>query len=344
MRTEELNYHLPEELIAQAPAEPRDSSRLLLCPRYEGDFETRNFHELPDLLNVGDAIVVNTARVMHARLFGYKYPTGAKIEVLLLERIPGEKPMYRALLRRKRRLDPGDIVLFPESDLHATVIESNTEIGEDVVELGGAGDIESEIERIGVIPLPPYITDYRGEIEKYQTVYSRNKGSVAAPTAGLHFTPELFDRLNAKGIERIDVHLRVGWGTFSPIRSETLEGHKLHAEIGGIPIDSAEKINEKRKNGGRIVAVGTTVTRLLETAVDNTGKIQPFTGSTDLYITPGYTFRAIDALITNFHLPKTSLLALVAAFMGTERTLKAYEFAVRKRYRFYSFGDAMLII
>ncbi|MFH1675873.1 MAG: S-adenosylmethionine:tRNA ribosyltransferase-isomerase, partial [bacterium] len=194
------------------------------------------------------------------------------------------------------------------------------------------------------IPLPPYITDYQGELEKYQTVYSRTKGSVAAPTAGLHFTPELFDSLNEKGIERIEVHLRVGWGTFSPIRSETLEGHILHAEIGEVPGDSVNKINEIRGNGGRIIAVGTTVTRLLETASDDSGKIRPFTGSTDLYITPGYSFRAIDALITNFHLPKTSLLALVAAFLGTERTLSAYDFAVKERYRFYSFGDAMLII
>ncbi len=349
MRTDELDYNLPEGLIAQSPAVPRDSSKLLVCPRNEGSFTTRVFRELPELLNPGDILVINAAKVMPARLFGYKYPSGARIEVLLLRRLPdkeaSENPRYEVLLRRRRRLDAGDRVLFPESKLVATVVECNDEIGEDVVELSlDDGDVESEVERIGRIPLPPYITDYTGDLGRYQTVYARVSGSVAAPTAGLHFTPSVFKKLEERGIGLADVHLSVGWGTFSPIRAENLDEHNLHSEEGEITGETAARINEARRRGGRIVAVGTTVTRLLETSADQSGVIHPFKGRTDLFITPGYRYKAVDVLLTNFHLPRTSLLALVAAFMGVERTLQAYEFAIGERYRFYSFGDAMLLI
>jgi S-adenosylmethionine:tRNA ribosyltransferase-isomerase len=350
MRTDQLDYTLPEELIAQSPANPRDSSKLLLCPRKSGPFTTRIFHELPELLNPGDIIVTNAAKVMPARLFGYKHPSGAKIEVLLLEKLAGDdpsRPRFKALLKRKRRLEPGDRMLFPESALVADVIEGADEVGEDVIELsviGGVSGVEDEIERIGRIPLPPYITDYDGDMNRYQTIYASVPGSVAAPTAGLHFTKRVLDGLKRRGIERAEVHLRVGWGTFSPIRAENLEDHHLHAESGQLTRRAADQINACRKNGGRIVAVGTTVTRLLETVTDNDGIVHAFEGATDLYITPGYGFRAVDVLLTNFHLPKTSLLALVAAFMGVERTLEAYRYAVKERFRFYSFGDAMLVV
>jgi S-adenosylmethionine:tRNA ribosyltransferase-isomerase len=346
MRTDELDYELPEELIAQEPVEPRDSSRLLVCRR-DGDSLSENlFRDLPDLLEPGDVLVTNQARVMPARLFGYKYPSGARIEVFLLEQLPAcssGNPRYKALLKRRRRLEPGDSVVFPESALTATIIESNDEIGEDIVELGGIEDIQGEIEKIGDIPLPPYIKKYRGDSEKYQTVFAKITGSVAAPTAGLHFTPELLDKLKGKGIERVEGHLRVGWGTFSPIRAENIEDHNLHAEVGELSQDAADRLNEIRSKGGRIIAVGTTMTRLLETSVDENGIFHAFQGPTDLYITPGYEFKAVDVLLTNFHLPKTSLLALVSAFLGTETTLAAYQYAVERNFRFYSFGDAMLI-
>ncbi len=351
MRTDTLDYELPEELIAQAPADPRDSSRLLVCNRESGSLEIRHFRDLPDLLNPGDAIVTNSARVMRARLFGYKYPTGARIEVFLLEKMPDESPdgnpRFKALLKRRRRLTTGDVILFPESKLKAKIVESgrdDPEIGEDLVELYGAPDPEVEIERIGNVPLPPYIKEYTGDTEKYQTVFAKISGSVAAPTASLHFTPEILKRMDETEIHRVEAHLRVGWGTFSPIRAEEIEDHNLHEESGTLSADAADRINGIRKAGGRIVAVGTTMTRLLETACDNDGILHAFDGPTGLFITPGYRFRAVDILLTNFHLPRTSLLALVGAFYGVESTLEAYEFAVSERFRFYSFGDAMLII
>jgi len=351
MRTDELDYILPEHLIAQEPAEPRDSSKLLVCPRTSGPFVTHIFSELPDLLNPGDVLVTNAARVMPARLFGYRYPTGARIEVFLLEKLyspdPKSPPKYKALLRRRKRLSEGDIVLFPESNLAAKVIfyaGDKDEIGNDIVELSGVDDVECEIEKVGTVPLPPYIKSYRGDAERYQTVFSKISGSVAAPTASLHFTPELLKKLEDKGIQKIEAHLRVGWGTFSPIRVDNLDEHKLHEETGELTPDAADKINTARKNGGRVIAVGTTMTRLLESASNDDGGILPYNGPTSLYITPGYKFKAVDIMLTNFHLPKTSLLALVSSFMGLDRTLNAYKQAVNEEYRFYSFGDAMLII
>ena len=349
MRTDDLDYNLPEELIAQSPATPRDSSKLLVCSRSDSTTTPRVFRDLPDLLNPGDLLVANPAKVMPARLFGYKYPTGAKIEVFLLQQITDDpalgKCRFKSLMRRRKRLTEGDRVCFPESRLIAEVIECREDIGENIVELTVPdGDVESEIERIGRIPLPPYITDYDGDLGRYQTIYASVPGSVAAPTAGLHFTPDLIQRLHERGIERAEIHLRVGWGTFSPIRSENLEDHNLHAETGELTSDTADRINEVRRNGGRIVAVGTTVTRLLETSVDPSGVIRPFKGPTDLYITPGYSFKAVDVLLTNFHLPKTSLLALVSAFLGVDETRRAYEYAVKEKFRFYSFGDAMLVV
>ncbi len=348
MRTDALDYPLPEELIAQAPVHPRDSSRLLICSRDSDRLETRTFSDLPDLLKEGDVLVTNCARVMPARLFGYKWPTGARIEVFLLERLPDDptqpNPRFKALLRRRRRLGVGDKILFPESRMTATVVESHDEAGADVVELGSVDDVEGEIERIGRIPLPPYVKGYTGDLGRYQTIFARISGSVAAPTASLHFTPQVLKRLEGKGIQRIEGYLRIGWGTFSPIRTENLEDHNLHREYGVLPVETADRLNAVRREGGRVVAVGTTMTRLLETSVDGNGVFRPLEGFTAKYITPGYEFKGVDTLLTNFHLPRTSLLALVAAFYGVEKTLKAYKFAVRQRFRFYSFGDAMLVL
>ena len=343
MKTDELDYDLPRELIAQMPADKRDSSRLLHCPKESGPFTDHIFSDILNFLKAGDVLVMNTAKVSPMRLFGYKYPSGARIEILLLEKLTDGENRYRGLMKRRRRLEPGDIVLFPESKLMAEIIESDAELGEDIVELSGVEDVPGEIESTGRIPLPPYISEFEGDIGRYQTVYARTRGSVAAPTAGLHFTDELLRRIDEMGVKRAQVHLRVGWGTFNPIRTDEIEEHKLHAEEGEISAEDAEKINVARKNGGRVVAVGTTVTRLLETSVDSDGVVHPFSGATDLYITPGYECRAVDVLVTNFHLPRSSLLALVMAFLGTERTMEAYEYAIELRYRFYSFGDAMII-
>jgi S-adenosylmethionine:tRNA ribosyltransferase-isomerase len=351
MRTEELDYYLPEDLIAQEPVDPRDSSRLLVCNKSTGELVPRFFRDLPDLLKPGDLLVTNQARVMPARLVGYKFPSGARIEILLLEKIPDkasvDKVRFKALLNRRRRLDVGDTILFPESTMSARIVEADEELGEDIIEVGfndGTRAIESEIDRIGSVPLPPYIKSYSGDSERYQTIFAKVTGSVAAPTASLHFTDDVLKRLEERGIGRVECHLRVGWGTFSPIRSDNLEDHSLHEELGEISEDVCRKINETRKNGGQIVAVGTTVTRLLETASDENGLLHEFAGPTSLFITPGYRFKAVDVLITNFHLPKTSLLALVAAFMGTDMALEAYNFAIENKFRFYSFGDAMLIL
>ncbi|MCX6646224.1 MAG: S-adenosylmethionine:tRNA ribosyltransferase-isomerase, partial [bacterium] len=262
MRTDELNYYLPEDLIAQEPADPRDSSRLLVCNESTGKMEPRIFRDLPDLLKPGDLLVTNQARVMPARLVGYKFPSGARIEILLLEKIPdlvsAEKVRFKALLNRRRRLDVGDTILFPESTMSARLIEADEELGEDIIQLGfseGIGDIESEIDRIGSVPLPPYIKKYTGDSERYQTIFAKVTGSVAAPTASLHFTDDVLKRLKERGIGRVECHLRVGWGTFSPIRSENVEDHSLHEEAGEISENACRKINEVRKNGGRIVAV-----------------------------------------------------------------------------------------
>ena len=267
--------------------------------------------------------------------------------MLLLERLPNlsthGNPMFKVLLRGRRRLRDGHQVFFPESRLVVSIVKCNVENGEIIASLSGVPDVDSEIERIGHIPLPPYIKNYSGDLSRYQTIFARIPGSVAAPTAGLHFTPKVFARLLERGIDRAEIHLRVGWGTFSPIRTDKIEEHKLHAEEGTIDKETADKINATRAGGGRIIAVGTTVTRLLETATDDSGIVYPFDGPTNLFITPGYRFKAVDILITNFHLPKTSLLALVASFAGTERILEAYRFAVAERFRFYSFGDAMIV-
>ncbi|HEX9745434.1 MAG TPA: tRNA preQ1(34) S-adenosylmethionine ribosyltransferase-isomerase QueA [bacterium] len=342
MKTELLDYQLPDDRIGQTPAEPRDSSKLLHVRKNSDDFTDLIFRDLPSLLKPGDILVTNNAKVMHARLYGYKHPSGARIEVFLLEHLPGSN-RYKALLRRKRRLEPGDEVLFPESDLRCEVVEVADGLGDDVVEFSGVDDVFGEIERTGNIPLPVYITEYNGDMERYQTVYAKQEGSVAAPTAGLHFTPVLLMKINEMGVHRAEVHLRVGWGTFSPIRTEEMEDHKIHTESGEITAETADAINSARKNGGRVIAVGTTVTRMLESSVNYDGEIQPFSGPTDLYITPGFDFRAVDVLITNFHLPRSSLLALTMAFGGYAKIHAAYQHAITNGYRFYSFGDCMII-
>jgi S-adenosylmethionine:tRNA ribosyltransferase-isomerase len=347
MRTEEFDYHLPKGLIAQSPIEPRDASRLMVLDRKTGTIEHRIFHDLADYLAAGDVLICNESRVVPARLFGRKVPTGGKVELLLVAK-RGEQVWEVLTKGRKVRV--------------GTRIELNHDEGGGLVGkvVGQTGDgtrliefevpIEPLLDELGVVPLPPYIHEPLEEPERYQTIYARVKGSVAAPTAGLHFTPQLMKELEAKGVEFAFVTLHIGLDTFRPVRTETVESHPMHSEYCKLSPGAAEQVNRAKAEGGRIIAVGTTAVRVLETAA-GAGKsdqsislLAPLDGWTDLFIYPGYQFRAVDALITNFHLPCSTLLMLVAAFTGKELLDGAYREAIQRGYRFYSFGDAMLIL
>jgi S-adenosylmethionine:tRNA ribosyltransferase-isomerase len=347
MRLADFDFHLPQDRIALRPADPRDSARLLTVAA-EGTLGDRRVRDLPDLLRAGDVLVFNDTRVIPARLSGERDRAGLTVPVqaTLLKRLAPDR--WTALMKPGKRLRPGDRVTFGSGDtaLAATVSEK----GEDgavtlVFDLAG-GALDAAVARAGVMPLPPYIAALRPEDEQdrrdYQTVYARNDGSVAAPTAGLHFTPELLDALAARGIGRAFVTLHVGAGTFLPVKTEAIADHKMHAETGEISAETAEALNAARAAGGRIVCVGTTSLRLLESATDESGVVRPFAGETDIFITPGYRFRAADMLMTNFHLPKSTLLMLVSAFAGMDATRTAYAHAVSSDYRFYSYGDAGL--
>ncbi len=340
MKTTDFDYDLPPELIAQTPAEPRDSSRLLVVHRESGTFEHRIFQDIGDYLRPGDLLVCNDSRVIPARLHGRK-PTGGRIEVFLLIR-KGERT-WQALVRGKR-LRPGARVHIEDASGQevaiATIVREEAE-GARVVEFDRP--ITPLLPQVGEVPLPPYIHEPLRDPERYQTVYARVAGSVAAPTAGLHFTPELIARLEAMGVGFAFVTLHVGPGTFRPVQTEHVEEHKMHAEWGVLPAEVVEQVRAARVAGGRCVAVGTTAVRVLETAAQG-GELVPFSGWTDLFITPGFRFRVVDAMITNFHLPRSTLLMLVSAFAGRELILRAYQEAIRLRYRFYSFGDAMMLI
>lgn len=341
METKEFDYHLPEELIAQRPLGERDRSRLLCLDRRSGARSHRVFRELPRLLDRPSLLVVNDTRVFPARLLGHR-TSGGRVELLLLRRLDGEGERWRCLGRPRRKLRPGVEVDF--DGLRAVVVEADDEGL--LVSFAADGGVEAALERRGHIPLPPYIRrpDDADDRERYQTIFAADrKGSVAAPTAGLHFTDEVVGQLEAQGHQVTSVTLHVGPGTFRPVRAERLEEHRMDGEWWEVSAEAAGAIADARTAGWPVIAVGTTVVRTLESAADDQGEVAPGQGVTELFITPGYAFKVIEGLLTNFHLPRSTLLALVSAFAGREATLAAYDSAVRRRYRFYSFGDAMLI-
>lgn len=341
MKLSDFDYTLPEELIAQHPVEPRDASRLMVVPRSGGAFEHRHFRDLPEYLRPGDALVLNETRVMPARLMGHREVTGGGIEVLLLKRL--DRDRWETLVKPGRKARPGQRIIFGDGSLVGTVLET-TEVGGRVIEFSYDGVFEEVLDRLGQMPLPPYIHERLENPERYQTVYAKELGSAAAPTAGLHFTPELLERISAMGVHVEKILLHVGLGTFRPVQVEDVERHKMHSEFYTVSPETAARLNQVRAEGGRIIAVGTTSVRTLETVTTEDGVVQPGQGWTDIFIYPGYRFKAVDAMVTNFHLPKSTLVMLVSAFAGRERILNAYAEAVRLRYRFFSFGDAMLIL
>jgi S-adenosylmethionine:tRNA ribosyltransferase-isomerase len=338
-------YDLPNQKIAQNPVTPRDSSRLMVVDS-PTTYQHRRFRDLPDILRPGDLLVLNDTRVIPARLYGYKADGGAQVEILLLE----EKSLdhWLALVRPGRRLKPGTTIHFGDQSgphLTAQVLETDPDTNGRLLkfEYSGSDSLYTVFEKFGQVPLPPYITDTSADPEQYQTVYAEQPGAVAAPTAGLHFTPDLFERLDAVGIQRAKLTLHVGVGTFRPVEAENILEHSMHGEWIDVPQETVDLINGTKARGGRVIAVGTTVTRALEGSAQD-GVLQPYRGKTDLYIYPGYEFRVLDGLITNFHLPGSSLLMLVSALIGRQRLLSLYQTAIQADYRFYSFGDAMLIL
>lgn len=336
MKTSDFYYDLPKELIAQSPMENRASSRLLVYDRSEKTIEDRVFSDIIDYLRPGDVLVRNDTRVIPARIFGHREETGGTMEFLLLKRIDGKR--WECLAKPGRRAKPG--LTFRVSDeLSVTVIDT-LEDGNKIIELQYDGILEEILDRVGEMPLPPYITEKLQDQSRYQTVYAHENGSAAAPTAGLHFTPELLERISDKGIDIVDVLLHVGLGTFRPVSVENVEDHHMHSEYYRCTDEAAERINAARRNGGRIIAVGTTSCRTLESIADDDGIVHAGSGMTDIFITPGYKFKAVDALITNFHLPESTLMMLVSAFASREEVMRVYAHAVEERYRFFSFGDA----
>ena len=339
MKKSDFYFDLPEELIAQTPLERRDASRLLILNKKTGELEHRHFYDLPEYLREGDCLVMNDSRVLPARLLGCR-SSGGSVELVLLRDLGEGK--WECLSRPGRKTKPGTELSFGEGELTATVL-AVTEGGNRIVQFHYEGIFLEVLERLGKMPLPPYIKAELNDAERYQTVYSREVGSAAAPTAGLHFTQELLQKLADKGVRLCYVTLHVGLGTFRPVKEEEIEDHPMHAEFCMIPKETARIVNETKKNGGRVIAVGTTSCRTLESFASADGTLSPSSGWTDIFIYPGYTFKCIDALITNFHLPESTLIMLVSALAGRETILHAYETAVKERYRFFSFGDAMLI-
>lgn len=340
MNTSDFYYELPQELIAQTPPADRSASRLLLYDRNTRSITDGVFSDVASHLHPGDVLVRNTTRVIPARLIGVREDTGGHMEFLLLRRAEGDR--WECLAKPARRARPGQEYRVGDG-LRVRVLGDTSTEGGKLVELLYDGILEEVLDRVGQTPLPPYITERLEDPERYQTVYARERGSAAAPTAGLHFTQALLDRLRAQGVRIVDVLLHVGLGTFRPVSAERVEDHHMHAEYCEVTAEAARAINEARAAGGRVVAVGTTSVRTLESAATPDGLVQPFAGQTSIFITPGYAFRAVDALITNFHLPESTLLMLVSAFAGREEMLRVYRHAVQQRYRFFSFGDAMLI-
>ena len=340
MKTHDFWYDLPEELIAQTPLERRDGSRLMVLNRETGEIQHKHFYDVIDYLNPGDCLVMNDSRVLPARLMGHR-PTGGVVEVLLLRDL-GNK-CWECLCKPGRKMQVGNEVIFGDGELTAVVREVR-EDGNRVVEFRYEGIFLEVLERLGKMPLPPYIKEELQDQERYQTVYSREVGSAAAPTAGLHFTKELLEKIRGKGVNEAFVTLHVGLGTFRPVKAEEVTEHHMHSELCMMNAETANMLNETKRNGRRVICVGTTSCRTLESLVNDDGIFEAKSRWTDIFIYPGYTFKAMDGLITNFHLPESTLVMLVSAFAGREHVLNSYEEAVKQRYRFFSFGDAMYIV
>lgn len=336
LKTHDFYYDLPEELIAQTPAEPRDSSRLLVYDRETDTIEHKHFYDIVDYLEKGDLLVVNNTRVIPARIFGHIDGKQTTFELLLLKRM--DYTHWECIMRPARKAKKGSVIKI--SDELTAAIEDIKEYGERIVSFDFDGVFEDILERVGNMPLPPYIHETLQDKERYQTVYSKIDGSAAAPTAGLHFTPELIQKLKDKGVEFAQVLLHIGLGTFRPVKAENILDHEMHTEYYEIDKETAEQINRAKLEGRRVIAVGTTSVRTLETVADEHGFVRPEKGNTKIFIYPGYKFKAVDALITNFHLPESTLIMLVSALVGREKTLEIYNEAVKERYRFFSFGDS----
>ena len=341
LKKSDFFYELPEELIAQTPVEPRNASRMMCVDRTTGEISHSHFYNLCEKLKEGDLLVMNDSRVIPARLYGEKVSNGTFIEFLLLEQ-KGDK-LWEIICRPGKKAKVGTEFSFGGGRLTAKVVEVK-EDGNRIVQFSCEGNFFTALEDVGQMPLPPYITKKLEDNERYQTVYSRELGSAAAPTAGLHFTPEMLDELRSRGVRTAFVTLHVGLGTFRPVKEENVLDHKMHSEHYFMPQETAALINETKKNGGRVIAVGTTSCRTLESVASFYDKIEEHEGYTDIFIYPGYKFKCIDGLITNFHLPESTLIMLVSAFMGYDNTMNAYKTAVQEKYRFFSFGDAMLIL
>lgn len=339
MKTSDFYYDLPKELIAQTPSARRDGSRLMLLDKKTGEIAHSVFYKLTDYLNPGDCLVMNDSRVLPARLFGKRISGGA-VEVLLLN--DKGDGVWECLTRPGRKTRPGTILNFGDGELSAEVV-GEAEGGNKLVKFHYDGIFIEKLEKLGRMPLPPYIHEELQDSERYQTVYSRELGSAAAPTAGLHFTPELLKTIEDKGVKLAFLTLHVGLGTFRPVKEDEIEDHEMHSEFCMVPDETARAVNETKKNGGRVIAVGTTSCRTLESAADDSGVLRPWSGWTNIFIYPGYKFKCIDGLVTNFHLPESSLIMLVSALAGREKVLNAYSEAVKEKYRFFSFGDAMFI-
>ncbi len=340
MNVKDYDYDLPEELIAQDPLEDRSSSRLMVLDRQTGDVEHRHFTDILEYLHPGDCLVINNTKVIPARLFGVKEDTQAKIEVLLLKR--KENDIWETLVKPGKKAKPGTKLVFGDGLLTAEVVDV-VEEGNRLIQFHYDGIFEEILDQLGQMPLPPYITHQLKDKNRYQTVYAKYDGSAAAPTAGLHFTKELLQKVKDMGVDIAEVTLHVGLGTFRPVKVEKVLDHHMHSEFYMVSQEAADKINRAKESGHRVIAVGTTSTRTLEAAADENGRLHETSGWTEIFIYPGYQFKVIDALITNFHLPQSTLVMLVSALAGREHVLHAYEIAVKERYRFFSFGDAMLI-
>ncbi len=341
MKTSDFFYDLPKELIAQTPVTPRDSSRLLVLGRNTGEIQHRHFYDIIDYLDEGDLIVANDSRVLPARIYGVKDETGARVEFLLLKQISGNR--WETLCKPGRKAREGTRFVFGDGLLKATVAEVRDD-GNRIVDFDCDESFFAVLDKIGQMPLPPYITAELNDKERYQTVYSHELGSAAAPTAGLHFTEELMDKIRAKGVNIAYVTLHVGLGTFRPVKVDDVTKHKMHSEHYEIPAETAELINRTKRNGKRVIAIGTTSCRTLESVAARYGEIKPCEGFTDIFIYPGFEFKVLDGLVTNFHLPESTLIMLVSAFAGYDNIMNAYKTAVEEKYRFFSFGDAMAIL
>ena len=340
MKVTDFNYNLPEELIAQVPIEKRDESRLMVLDKEKKTIEHKVFKDILDYLKPGDCLVRNNTKVIPARLYGVKEETGANVEFLLLHRVEGD--IWEVMVRPGKKLMPGAKVSFGDGILKAEILEKMDD-GNRKVKFEYNGIFNEILDKIGLMPLPPYIKERLKEKDRYQTVYAKYECSAAAPTAGLHFTDELLEKIKEKGVEIANVTLHVGIGTFRPVKVENIEEHDMHSEHYYIKKEDADKINNARKNGGRIIAVGTTSCRVLESISDENGIVHETEGDTSIFIYPGYKFKCIDCLITNFHLPESTLIMLVSALAGKDYIMKAYEEAVKEKYKFFSFGDAMFI-